>query len=140
MVDSLGQVIVEGVEEEFLGLSRDALILNQGVGHIVRSHAIKQELVVCCILGFIFRALKVVTDEVPECITDEGIEVEQVDDVLELVPRLGLCLQEVHTCNNVFLSKIKVNKVRDKFKIETLNWPGSTPYLDVLKFDLGRKV
>ena len=94
----------------------------------------------CRILGFIFRALEVVTDEVPECITDEGIEVKQVDDVLELVPRLGLCLQEVHTCNNVFLSKIKVNMVRDKFKIETQARPGSTSYLDVLKFDLGRKV
>ena len=70
------------------------------------------------ILGFIFRALEVVTDEVPECITDEGIEVKQVDDVLELVSRLGLCLQEVHACNNVFLSGIKVNVVRDRFKIE----------------------
>ena len=94
----------------------------------------------CRILGFIFRALKVIADEVPECITDEGIEVKQVDDVLELVPRLGLCLQEVHTCNNVFLSKIKVNMVRDKFKIEKQDQPSSTSYLDVLKFDLGRKV
>ena len=94
----------------------------------------------CRILGFIFRALKVIADEVPECITDEGIEVKQVDDVLELVSRLGLCLQEVHTCNNVFLSKIKVNMVRDKFKIEKQERSGSTSYLDVLKFDLGRKV
>ena len=94
----------------------------------------------CRILGFIFRALKVIADEVPECITDERIEVKQVDDVLELVPCLGLCLQEVHTCNNVFLSKIKVNMVRDKFKIEKQDQPGSTSYLDVLKFDLGRKV
>ena len=70
----------------------------------------------CRVLGLVFRALKVVTDEVPECVTDEGIEVEQVDDVLELVSRLGLCLQEVHTCNNVFLSKIKTNVVRAKFQ------------------------
>ena len=118
MVDCLGQVVVEGVEEEFLGLSGDALILNQSVGHVVRGHAIKQELVMCRILRFIFRALKVIADEVPECITDEGIEVKQVDDVLELVSRLGLCLQEVHTCNNVFLSKIKVNMVRENLKLK----------------------
>ena len=72
----------------------------------------------CRILRFIFRALKVIADEVPECITDEGIEVKQVDDVLELVSRLGLCLQEVHTCNNVFLSKIKVNMVRENLKLK----------------------
>ena len=92
MVDSLRQMIVESVEEEFLGLSWDALVFDQSVGNVVRSHAIKQELVMRGILGFIFRALEVVTDEVPECITDEGIEVKQVDDVLELVSRLGLCL------------------------------------------------
>ena len=57
----------------------------------------------CRILGFIFRALKVIADEVPECITDERIEVKQVDDVLELISRLSLCFQEVHARDDVFL-------------------------------------
>ena len=57
----------------------------------------------CRVLGFVFRALKIVADEVPERVTDEGIEVKQVDDVLELISRLSLCFQEVHARDDVFL-------------------------------------
>ena len=108
MVNGLGEMVVEGVEEEFFGLLRNALVFDQGVGDVVRGHSVKQEFVVRCILGFVLRALEIIADEVPESVADQGIEVKQIDDVLKLISRLCLRLQEVHARDNVFLQPIKI--------------------------------
>ena len=103
MVDRLGKMVVESIEEEFLCEARNALILDQRVGDVVCRHTIQKELVVRGVLGLVLGSLKVVADEVPEGVTDQSIKVEQVNDIGELISCLSLRLQEVHASDNVFL-------------------------------------
>ena len=55
------------------------------------------------ILRLVLCSLEVIADEVPESIADEGVKVEQVDDVGKLFLHLSISVQEVYACNYIFL-------------------------------------
>ena len=107
VIDGLWQVIVERVEELLFSPCRDGRVLNERIRHIVRCHAIKQELVVCLILWFVFVTLEVGANEVPEGIAYKCIKVLHAYDVSEFFQQVGLAVAELHACRYILLDVLQ---------------------------------
>ena len=86
VIHSLRQMVVEACEEFFLRNLADSRVFNQCVGDVVRSHSIKQELIVGQVLLFVLFDVR--ANEVPESIADQGIEMFHFDYSLKFFSRI----------------------------------------------------
>ena len=100
-------MVVERVEELLFCPCRDGRILHKRIRHIVRGHAVQQELVVRFVLWFVLVTLEVGADEVPESVAYQCIKVLHTYDVSELFQQMGLAIAELHARRDVFLDVLQ---------------------------------